>query len=325
MSASTGKLTDQKVLIFDVYGTLMDWETGLYNGLKPLLSKFAASKGWSRKEALEAFGSVEGDIQSQFPEMLYADVLAKCHEVLEERLKALSSQETSAASSTLQGQLDSSVVDTEGASSSTSAAATAPGGEESSSHKGFGNSIRNWPIFPDSSSALHSLARHYKLVVLSNVDRDSFQYTHGVLSEGQTPQDPTPYLNPSESDNPHKYWHPGPKSPFTLILTAQDTGCYKPALGGFQTALEYIKTHSDLLGGTLKEDEDVKSKVLIVAQSLPHDHVPASQLGIKSVWIDRQSAVTCNTLPGQAKPWSWKFETLGELAEVVEKELKEAS
>ncbi|KAJ3534737.1 hypothetical protein NMY22_g6794 [Coprinellus aureogranulatus] len=52
MSESIGKLTDRKVLIFDVYGTLMDWESGIYNALRPLLSKFPASKNWSRKEAL---------------------------------------------------------------------------------------------------------------------------------------------------------------------------------------------------------------------------------------------------------------------------------
>ncbi|MAR18369.1 MAG: haloacid dehalogenase, partial [Rhodobacteraceae bacterium] len=30
------KLTDFKVLTFDVYGTLIDWETGMINGLKTL-------------------------------------------------------------------------------------------------------------------------------------------------------------------------------------------------------------------------------------------------------------------------------------------------
>ena len=33
------KLTDFKVLAFDVYGTLIDWESGMVNALKPLTDK----------------------------------------------------------------------------------------------------------------------------------------------------------------------------------------------------------------------------------------------------------------------------------------------
>lgn len=263
--------------------------------------------------------------------MLYADLLAKVHEVLEQRLKALSSQETS--TSTVSGGAgsegaatfseDAAGTSAEGASSSAASTSTSDAAEGGDANNTFGNSIKNWPIFPDTSAALHSLARHFKLVVLSNVDRESFQYTHGVLSEGRTPEDPSLYLYPATKAE--KYWHPQStpakgKSPWTLILTAQDVGCYKPALGGFQEALEYIKTNPELLGGQLDEGEDVKDKVLVVAQSLPHDHVPASQLGVKSVWIDRQSAVTCNELPGGQKPYAWRFKTLGEMADAVEKE-----
>ncbi|TFK21151.1 haloacid dehalogenase [Coprinopsis marcescibilis] len=311
-----GKLTDRKVLIFDVYGTLMDWESGIYNALQPLLSKFEASNTWSQKEALQAFGSVETDLQSQYPEMVYSDLLAKVHEVLEQRLKALSSQDIQA--STLDAKTSASEGTSEGAS--TSAAAVDPTIDP---HVIFGNSIKHWPIFQDSAEALKRLSRHFKLVVLSNVDRQSFQHTHAVLSEGTYPSDVTPYLYPS--NNPHKFWHPqataGSKSPFTAIATAQDTGCYKPALGGFRAVLDYIQTQTDLFDGTLEGSTDVKSKVLVVAQSLPHDHVPARELGVPSVWIDRQSAVTCNELPGDQKPWTWRFETLGQMADAVEKEL----
>lgn len=263
-------------------------------------------------------------MQSQFPDMLYADLLAKVHEVLEQRLKALSSQETS--SSTVSGSTDGTATFAEAAAGTSEEGASGTE-EDLSSHKAFGDSIKNWPIFPDTSAALHTLARHFRLVVLSNVDRTSFQYTHGALSEGQvTLKDPTPYLYPTSKTE--KYWHPQStaakgKSPWTLILTAQDVGCYKPALGGFQEALDYIKTNPELLGGQLKEGEDVKDKVLVVAQSLTHDHIPAGQLGIKSVWIDRESAVTCNELPGGQKPWTWRFETLGEMASAVEKEASE--
>ena len=33
----TARLTDYKVLTFDCYGTLIDWETGIWDALQPLL------------------------------------------------------------------------------------------------------------------------------------------------------------------------------------------------------------------------------------------------------------------------------------------------
>ncbi len=45
--------------------------------------------------------------------------------------------------------------------------------------RSFARSIRHWPIFPHG----HRLAKHFKLVVLSNVDRESFRWTHRELSE----------------------------------------------------------------------------------------------------------------------------------------------
>ncbi|KAF9051802.1 HAD-like domain-containing protein, partial [Panaeolus papilionaceus] len=273
------KLTDHKYLIFDIYGTLADWETGLYNGLKPLLSRYTVSKNWTKEEALNAFGSVELELQAQYPTMVYSTLLAKAHE-----------------------------------------------------HTKFGHSIPQWPIFPDSSEALQRLAKHFNLIVLSNVDRESFRYTHALLSEGYPSTHAlddfydsklAKYTRPT--DNPHQYWHPqetpGSKSPFSLILTAQDTGCYKPAVGGFLTALGYIRDNPSLFKFTNEGEslDYIRSKTLSVAQSLPHDHVPASGLGIRSVWIDRQSAVTCNKDPDGMQKWTWRFETLAELADAVEK------
>ena len=36
----------------------------------------------------------------------------------------------------------------------------------------FGASVPRWPEFPDSAGGLRLLGRHYKLAILSNVDRD---------------------------------------------------------------------------------------------------------------------------------------------------------
>ncbi|KAH9478290.1 hypothetical protein JR316_0008743 [Psilocybe cubensis] len=327
------KLTDHKILIFDVYGTLADWESGIHNALKPLLERYPASKTWSRQEALTAFGSVESDLQVQYPEMIYSELLAKVHERLEDRLKAQSGVASSENPFLAPGEAE--VTSGAGAGSSgsagaeTQAAAASPGSDDE--HKAFGASIQNWTIFPDTCAALQRLAKHFKLVVLSNVDRDSFRHTHALLSEGPTrdtiTSDIRTYTYPDP--NPDRFWHPqeakGSKSPFTLIVTAQDVGCYKPALGGFRAILEYAKAHPELFGDLeLAEGEDVKEKALSVAQSIPHDHVAAKNIGMRSVWIDRQSAVTCNVDPdgpGAKEKWSWKFETLGEMADAVEKEL----
>ena len=46
------KLTEFKALTFDCYGTLIDWESGIIAGLKPLTA--CVSPGPSRNEILEA-------------------------------------------------------------------------------------------------------------------------------------------------------------------------------------------------------------------------------------------------------------------------------
>ena len=249
--------------------------------------------------------------------MLYSQLLAKAHEVLEERLKALSGQEMDTC--TVNG---AQIHRYKGNGVSTSLSSA---GADDDPLKKFGDSIKNWRMFPDTHVALRVLAEHFKLVVLSNVDRTSFRHTHALLSEGIA-SNPDIALYTYPDDNPHKFWHPqatmGSQSPFILILTAQDTGCYKPDLGGFNAALDYIHSNPALFGDLGKED--VRSFVLSVAQSLQHDHVAARRLGIRSVWIDRQSAVTCNELPrdfGEVQYWTWRFETLGEMADAVRQEI----
>ena len=50
-----------------------DWETGIYTALLPILEQ--SKTGWTKKEALTAFGSVETDLQVRHPDMLYSDLL----------------------------------------------------------------------------------------------------------------------------------------------------------------------------------------------------------------------------------------------------------
>jgi 2-haloacid dehalogenase len=62
---------------------------------------------------------------------------------------------------------------------------------------------------------------------------------------------------------------------FDWVVTAQQVGSYKPAEANFLAAFERIGLPRD--------------RILHVAQSLYHDHVPAKRLGLHTVWIDRRA------------------------------------
>ncbi len=124
-------LADFRVLSFDCYGTLIDWERGLSTALQPL---WDANPGVERDpaKALRAFARLEPEHQAAAPGMPYEAVLAAVHRELAE---ALGLQTTAALG------------------------------------EAFGASIPDWPAFPDSTAALRVLQTRYKLVILSNVSR----------------------------------------------------------------------------------------------------------------------------------------------------------
>jgi 2-haloacid dehalogenase len=62
--------------------------------------------------------------------------------------------------------------------------------------------------------------------------------------------------------------------PFEVVVTAQQAGSYKPAPRHFELLFERL--------GLAPE------RIVHVAQSLYHDHVPARALGMRSVWVDRR-------------------------------------
>jgi len=61
---------------------------------------------------------------------------------------------------------------------------------------------------------------------------------------------------------------------FDWIVTAQQARRYKPNPRGFELAFERIGLPP--------------SRILHVAQSLFHDHVPAKRLGLRTVWVNRR-------------------------------------
>jgi 2-haloacid dehalogenase len=61
---------------------------------------------------------------------------------------------------------------------------------------------------------------------------------------------------------------------FAAVITAQQAGSYKPDLNNFRVALARIGAPAE--------------QVLHVAQSVYHDIVPAKQLGLATVWVNRR-------------------------------------
>jgi 2-haloalkanoic acid dehalogenase type II len=113
----------------------------------------------------------------------------------------------------------------------------------------FGASVPDWPAFTDSPAALAYLSERYHLVILSNVDRDSFAASSRRLQVS-----------------------------FAAVYTAEDIGSYKPDPANFDYLLRNL--HDDFGVGP--------DSVLHVAQSLFHDHAPAKAAGLETAWIDRQ-------------------------------------
>jgi 2-haloacid dehalogenase len=109
-------------------------------------------------------------------------------------------------------------------------------------------SVPDWPEFDDSHDALAALGRRFKLIILSNVDRASFAGSKARLG-----------------------------MEFTGVLTAQDIGSYKPAERNFEA----------LIGEAARLGVG-PGRLLHVAQSLFHDHVPAKRAGLPTAWINRR-------------------------------------
>jgi 2-haloacid dehalogenase len=143
----------------------------------------------------------------------------------------------------------------------------------------FAVSVGLWPPFPDSVPALRRLKKRFRLYLLSNVDEVSISGTLGQL-----------------------------ETEFDGVYTAEAIGSYKPDVRNF----EYLLKRIDKQG-------IVQSQMVHVAQSLYHDHVPAKQLGLQTVWIDRTEGRTgAAVLPDPIPRYDARFATLAELADHIE-------
>jgi 2-haloacid dehalogenase len=221
---------------FDCYGTLIDWETGIANALRP----WAARNGLELDDQalLAAYGNTETHVEDDMPSALYPVVLG-------ETMRRVGAD--------------------------LGAEVTADDAEA------FGQSVKDWPAFPDTVDALRKLSTRYKLIILSNIDRASFAASNPRL--GVT---------------------------FDSIITAEDVGSYKPQRGHFNRLFEEI----DRLGVG-------RERLVHVAESLFHDHQPAAALGLPSVWIhrrhDKSGTGATATPPGDVSP-TWRFTSMAEFA-----------
>jgi 2-haloalkanoic acid dehalogenase type II len=205
----TKPLNDYQALTFDCYGTMIDWESGIWDAMQALILA-SGRDDITRKQGLQTYAKIEAAQELATPGMLYPEILGRVHQSLADHFDIESSLELNQA---------------------------------------FAASVPHWPAFSDSADALRLLKKRFKLVILSNVNRDGFKASNRKLGVE-----------------------------FDAIYTAQDIGSYKPDPANFNYMLEHIKSDLNL-------DPD---QILHTAQSLHHDHVPAVSAGLARAWIDRQ-------------------------------------
>jgi 2-haloalkanoic acid dehalogenase type II len=215
-------------------------------GILATLRPWAARHGLAVNDnaLLAEFSRVEPELQAARSAMLYPDILAD-------------------AFRSLGRHFDRAVSDAEA--------------------RAFGQSVKDWPAFPDSAAALAYLKRHYHLAILSNIDRASFAHSTRKLGVE-----------------------------FDLVVTAEDVGSYKPTPRNFEVLLERMAA----LGVP-------KERLLHTAESLFHVHVPAKRFGLATAWIYRRAAKgnfgATRAPEAPVKP-DWQVTTLAELADLHRKE-----
>lgn len=238
------KLTDFKALTFDCYGTLIDWETGMIEGLKPLTSKVGHEL--SRNEILEAHARHESSQQFWTPAKRYTELLPIVYKRLAEEW---------GVSVTL---------------------------EECNT---YGHSVKNWPAFADSVGALQYLKKYYKLVILSNIDNESFKGSNDRLGVE-----------------------------FDAVYSAEDVGSYKPSSRNFDYMLDKLKSL-----GVEKQD------ILHTAESMFHDHAPANKYGLANCWIYRrndQDGFGATMNPGDMPKYDYQFNSMADLVKAHQDALR---
>jgi 2-haloacid dehalogenase len=129
------------------------------------------------------------------------------------------------------------------------------------------------------------LKRHFKLVIFSNVDNESFSGSNEKLQVN-----------------------------FDAIYTAEDIGSYKPSSRNFEYMLAKLKT----LGIE-------KHQILHTAESMFHDHGPANTHGLASCWIFRrhgQDGFGATRHPDEMPKYDFRFTSMADLVKAHQDALR---
>jgi putative hydrolase of the HAD superfamily len=203
------------------------------------------SQELSRDDILQAHARHESSQQLQTPAMVYRHLLAVVYKRLAEEWRAAVSWDDCLA---------------------------------------YGQSVKDWPAFEDSVAALQYLKRHYKLVILSNIDNTSFVASNRKLGVA-----------------------------FDAIYTAEDIGAYKPSDRNFLYMLD-----------KLKDLHIERREILHTAESLFHDHGPANTHGLTSCWIYRrhgQEGFGATMTPADMPTCDFRFNSMAELVAAHKQEV----
>ncbi len=201
------KLSNYDAVLFDFYGTIVNWEPEIL----AFLQSWTSSQGLSIADdsLLEAYDRLRQPLQAERPAWTYPEVLKRT-------LDAMSLE--------LECPLPEAI------------------------RQEFGSIAATHQAFPDSKETLNKLRdRGLLLGALSNIDDVSFNTILSRLG-----------------------------IVFDITVTAQRVGSYKPDKAHFMAAL------ADLRASGIE-----KASVLHVAQSKRADIVPATELGLDCVWVDR--------------------------------------
>ncbi|KAF9761047.1 hypothetical protein IL306_003988 [Fusarium sp. DS 682] len=247
-------LTSFNALSFDCYGTLIDQESGMIRGLQPIIARLPTESNYRKNPVLliQRFHEHTQILEESEPTLRYSTIVLRSFKSLANELNVSVPEEEMNHLESLPG---------------------------------------TWLPFPDTIPGLQILKKHYKLIILTNMDNVNASSTLG-------------HLQPVEFDK---------------IYTAEDIGSYKPAKANFDYLFDHLKRD-------LNVDKD-RGELLHVARSLTADHVPAKRFGLRSVWISRGGETKEGTGVGgdyerlkSDVAFEWRFDSIGQFAEEVERQ-----
>ncbi|EXJ79841.1 hypothetical protein A1O3_08126 [Capronia epimyces CBS 606.96] len=280
-------LSSFKLLSFDIYGTLIDWERGILDRLEPLVARIPAdapahiaqyrkgnetetdSHSERRLKLASKFNEVEAALQTERPGTRYSEILEAAYLRLARELGIVAVDlDADEGSKVKNDQIKQEA-------------------------RSFGASIGSWPAFPDTVAAMRRLRKHYQfLVPVSNVDRASFAATRAGPLNGVD---------------------------FFTVYTAEDIGSYKPDLRNFA----YLISHAEQDAGVAKH-EILQVAQSLFHDHAPAKKVGLSSVWINRSNAGMGSGGGVRELhqTGQVG-YGWRFDTLADFADEVERELAE--